>query len=82
LEDPGVNGGIILKMDIKEVGWGGKQWIDLAQDMDRWWAIVNEVINIRVPYDAKRFLTSWRPVSFSGRTLLQGISLSVSRSVG
>jgi hypothetical protein len=36
-------------MDLTEIGWGGKDWIDLAQDRDQWRALVNTVMNPRVP---------------------------------
>jgi hypothetical protein len=35
-------------MDLQEVGWG-MDWIDLAQDRDRWWALLNAVMNLQVP---------------------------------
>ena len=38
-----------IKMDLEEVGFGGMDWIDLAQARDRWWAVVNAVMNLRVP---------------------------------
>ena len=37
------------KMDPREVGWGSMDWIDLAQDRDRWRSVVNAVMNLRVP---------------------------------
>jgi hypothetical protein len=47
LGDPGINGRIILKL-IKK--WdGGMEWIELAQDRDRWRALVNAVMNLRFP---------------------------------
>jgi transposase len=36
-------------MDLREIGWGGMDWIDLAQDMDQWRALVNTVMNLQVP---------------------------------
>jgi len=38
-----------IKMDLQEVGCGGIDWIEQALDSDRWWALVNEVMNLRVP---------------------------------
>jgi hypothetical protein len=37
-----------IKMVLREVGWGNIDWIDLAQDRDRWWALVYTVMNLRV----------------------------------
>jgi hypothetical protein len=38
-----------IKMDLREVGCEGRDWIDLAQDRERWRALVNVVMNLRVP---------------------------------
>jgi hypothetical protein len=38
-----------IRMDLVEVGWGDVDWIGLAQDRNRWRALVNSVLNLRVP---------------------------------
>jgi hypothetical protein len=37
-----------IKIDLRETGWDGLDWIDLAQDRDQWRALVNTVMNLRV----------------------------------
>jgi hypothetical protein len=38
-----------IKIDLGDIRWGGMDWIDLAQDRDQWRALVNTVMNLRVP---------------------------------
>jgi hypothetical protein len=38
-----------IKMDLGEIVWGGVDWIGLAQDRDKWRALLNLVMNLRVP---------------------------------
>jgi hypothetical protein len=38
-----------IKIDFRETGWGGMDWIDLPQDRDRWRALVNTVLNLWIP---------------------------------
>jgi hypothetical protein len=38
-----------IKIDVREIGWNGMDWMELAQDRDHWRALVNTVMNLRVP---------------------------------
>jgi hypothetical protein len=38
-----------IKIDLLEIGWGGVDWIGLAQDRDKWRALANAVMNLRIP---------------------------------
>ena len=66
-----------IKMDLQEVGCGYMDWIGLAQDTDRWRTLVSAVMNLRVPWNARNFLTSCKPVSFSRRTPHHGVNKQV-----
>jgi hypothetical protein len=44
-----------IQMDLRDTGWDVMDWIDLVEDRDQWWALVNAIMNIRVPQDAGKF---------------------------
>jgi len=46
-----------IKIDLQEVGCGGMDWIDLAQDGDGWWALVNAAMNLQVPQNVGNLTT-------------------------
>jgi hypothetical protein len=60
-----------IKIDLREIGWDGIDWIDLAEDRDQWMALVNTVMNLRVPQNAENFLSGCTIGSFSGRAQLR-----------
>jgi hypothetical protein len=59
-----------LEMDVREIGWECRDWIDLAQDRDQWRVLVNTVMNLRVPSNAEKFLSSCIIGGFSRRAQL------------
>ena len=63
-----------IRTDLQEVVCGYTDWIGLAQDRDKWRKLVSAVMSLRVPWNSGKFLTSCKPVSFSGRTLHHGVS--------
>jgi hypothetical protein len=48
-EDLGVDGKISIRMDLREIGWEFIEWMYLVQDREQWWALLNTVMNLRVP---------------------------------
>jgi hypothetical protein len=64
-------------MDLVEVGWGDEDWIGLAQDRDRWRAIVNSVLNIRVPLNAGKLSSIQTTRDLSSSAQLHGVSYLV-----
>jgi hypothetical protein len=62
-----------VKMGLQEVGCEVMDWIELHMRGGRWRALLNAVMNLRVPLTAGNFLTICKPVSFSRRTLLHGV---------
>jgi len=67
-----------IRMDLQEVGCRYMDYIELAQDRDKWRTLVSAVMNLRVPCNAGNFLTNCKPVSFSRMTLHHGVSKQVS----
>jgi hypothetical protein len=57
-------------MDLREIGWGSVDWIDLTQDRDQWRALVNTEMNLRVPKNALKFLSNCTIGGFSRRVRL------------
>jgi hypothetical protein len=62
-----------IKMDLKEKGWDGMDCIHLAQDRYQLWALVNTAMNLRIPQDVAKFLSSSVTGSFSRRIQLYGV---------
>jgi hypothetical protein len=56
-----------IKMDLIEIGWGDMDWIVVAQDRDQWRALVNTVMNLRVPQNNGKLLSGCSAGGFSRR---------------
>jgi hypothetical protein len=69
-------------MDLRETGWDGMDWIDLAQDMNQWRALVNTEMNLRVPKYAGRFLSSSRIGGSSRRAQLRECHIVFAMNTG
>jgi hypothetical protein len=58
------------KMDLRDTGWDGMDWTGLAQDRDQWRVLVNTIMNLRIPQNSVKFLSSCRIGRSSRRTQL------------
>lgn len=63
-------------MDLQAVNWDGIDWIQLAQDRDQWWPVVETVRSFNVPEEMENFLTNPAAVNFS-RIPLCGVNYLV-----
>jgi hypothetical protein len=61
-------------IDLIEIGWDGTDWSDLAQDRDHWRALVNTIMNLRVPWNFRAFLSSCTTGGISRRAQLHEVS--------
>jgi hypothetical protein len=62
-------------MNLREVGWGVMDWIDLAQDKDQWRDLLNTVMNLRVPQNVGKFLVGCATGGFSSGTQFHGVTV-------
>jgi hypothetical protein len=62
-----------IKMDLREIGWGRMDWIDLAEDRGKWRDLVNAVMKHRVSLNTGKFLNSCTIGGFSRRPQLHDV---------
>jgi hypothetical protein len=62
-----------IKMVLGEVGWGDVDWIGLAQDRNRWRALVNAVMNLRVPLNAEKLSNGFTTGGLSSSVSLESV---------
>jgi hypothetical protein len=63
-----------IRMDLGEVGWGDVDWIGLAKDRNRWRALVNSVLNLRLPQNAGKLSSDLSIVGLSCSAQLRIVS--------
>jgi hypothetical protein len=63
-----------IRMDFREVGWGDMDWIGLAQDRNRWRALVNSILNFRVPRNAGKLSSGLTSSGLSSSAQLHRVS--------
>jgi hypothetical protein len=59
-----------IKMDLREIGWGSMDWVDMAQNRDQWRALLNTVMILRVLLNIGTFFSSCATGGFSRRQQL------------
>jgi hypothetical protein len=67
-----------IRMNLGEVGWGGVDWIGVAQDRNRWRAVVNSVLNLRVPWNAGKLSSGLASSGLSSISSIELVSYLVS----
>jgi hypothetical protein len=63
-----------IKMELRELGWDGMDWIDVAQDRDQWRALVNMVMDLWFPLNTGKFLSSCTTRGFLRRAQLHEVN--------
>jgi hypothetical protein len=66
-----------METELREVGWGDMDWINLAQNKDQWRALANTVTNFLVPYNFSEFLSSCTSGGLSRRVQLHEVSVMI-----
>jgi len=79
LGDRGVSGRILFKMCLKEKMCENVDWIRQAQDLEKWRALTNTILQLRFPWDVGKFLTGLRPLE-TPRTTLHGVKYELFKS--
>jgi hypothetical protein len=64
----------IIRMELWEMGWGDMDWIGLAKDKNRWRALVNSVLNFRVPWNAGKLSSGVTSSGLSSSAQLHTVS--------